>query len=94
VIVRIATEGQYELGGEALARLDEADNALLEAVEAGDEEAFRRELGRVLELVRQLGRRLGDGELRESDLILPPPDMTLAEARQLLSGYPRDLLDR
>ena len=92
MIVRIATEGQYELKGQALEELDAADDALLDAVEGGDEEAFTRELNRVLEIVRTKGRRLDDRELRESDLILPPPDTTLEEARELFRGYPRTLV--
>ena len=91
MIIRIATEGQYELSGAGLAELDAADNALLDAVQRGDADAFRRELHRVLDIVRTRGRRLDDRELKESDLVLPPPDMTLEEARALLSTYPRDL---
>ena len=91
MIVRIATEGQYELRGPSLAELDEADDALLDALERGDAEAFRRQLERVVHIVRSRGRRLEDGELKESDLVLPPPDITLEEARELFSDYPRQL---
>lgn len=92
MIVRIATEGQYELRGQALEELDAADDALLDAVESGDEAAFARELGRVLAIVRTRGRRLDDRELKESDLVLPPPDTTLEEARALFRDYPRTLV--
>jgi len=92
MIVRIATEGQYELRGQALDELDSADDALLDAIEAGDETAFARELTRVLEIVRTRGRRLADDELKESDLVLPPPDTTLEEARGLFRDYPRNLV--
>jgi len=92
MIVRIATEGQYELRGQALDELDSADDALLDAIETGDEAAFARELANVLEIVRTRGRRLGDHELKESDLVLPPPDTTLEEARGLFQDYPRDLV--
>lgn len=92
MIIRISTEGQYELSGSALAHLDEEDNALLDAIEKGDEQAFQEHLSRVLEIIRTQGRRLDDRELRESDLVLPPPDTTLEEARHLFAGYPRDLL--
>ena len=90
MIVRISTEGQYELRGRLIAELDEADNDILRAVEAGDEKAFRAALERVLAIVRR-GRRLADHELVESDLILPAPDTTLAEAARLFAGYPESL---
>ncbi|HEY8498414.1 MAG TPA: hypothetical protein VIK90_04110 [Limnochordales bacterium] len=92
MIVRIATEGQYELVGQALQELDEADDALLDAIESGDEAAFARELARVVGIVRSRGRRLDDRELKESDLVLPPPDTTLEEARALFRDYPRELV--
>lgn len=92
MIIRIATEGQYELKGSALEELDAADDALLDAVENGDAAAFARELSRVLAIVRTRGRRLDDRELKESDLVLPPPDTTLEEARALFREYPRHLV--
>ena len=40
----------------------------------------------MLELVRRDGKELGDDELEESDVILPPPDTTLAEAAHEFTG--------
>lgn len=91
MIVRIATEGQYEVKGEALGRLDEADDKILDAITVGDEDAFRQALSSVVALVQTMGKKLPDARLAESDLILPAPDMTLVEARELFSDYPRDL---
>ena len=83
MIVRIATEGQYQLPDERRAeRLNELDNEAVEAVEAGDEDRFHAAFEQMLELVRRDGTPLGDDELEESDVILPPPDTTLAEAAQ------------
>ena len=91
MIIRIATIGQYHVKGSALDRLDEMDDAILDAIEQGDEEAFSRALSAVVELIRTEGTPLEQETLAESDLILPPPDTTLAEAREMFTGYPRDL---
>jgi hypothetical protein len=91
VIIRISTEGQYELRGEALTKLDDMDNLVLDAVAKSDTEAFAKSLADVLSHVRSEGTRLPDTSLRESDLILPPPDISLEEARELFADYPRDL---
>ena len=40
----------------------------------------------MLELVRRDGTPLGDDELEESDVILPPPDTTFAEAAHEFTG--------
>ncbi|MGI6082796.1 MAG: PspA-associated protein PspAA [Limnochordia bacterium] len=92
MIIRIATEGQYELRGEALAKLDALDDLVLDAIAKSDAEAFEKSLNTVFSHVRSQGTRLPDNSLHESDLILPPPDTTLAEARELFADYPRDLL--
>ena len=86
VIVRIATEGQFQLPDEDAQRLNELDNQTVEAVEAGDEDRFAQLFEEMLELVRRDGTPLGDDELEESDVILPPPDTTLTEAAHEFTG--------
>ena len=85
MIVRISTEGQYELDGDG-GLLNELDDAAVAACESGDEAGFREAYGRLLEFVRGQGRRLDDDHLGGSDLILPPPDVSLEEARRDFSG--------
>jgi hypothetical protein len=86
VIVRIATEGQFRLPDEHAQRLNELDNQTVEAVDAGDEARFQELFEQMLELVRRDGQPLGDDELEESDVILPPPDTTMDEAAHDFSG--------
>lgn len=85
MIVRISTEGQYQLDGDP-AELNELDQAAVAACEAGDEDRFHATFARLLEYVRSHGRRVADDHLGGSDLILPPPDVSLEEARQEFSG--------
>ena len=86
MIVRIATEGQFELPDEDVDRLNELDNELVSLVEAGDEERFQEVFESLLELVRSDGKPVADDVLEESDVILPPPDLTFAEAGEQFSG--------
>jgi PspA-Associated protein len=86
VIVRISTEGQYELGEDSGAALNELDNQVVTACDAGDEDAFNSAFGRLLELVRTEGRPVPEDELVGSDMILPPPDVSLEEATADFSG--------
>ena len=86
MIVRIATEGQFELDQADYEAVNDLDNQCVEAVEAGDEERFRRLFAQLIDAVRSKGRKLGDEELRESDVILPPEDTDLDEAKQEFSG--------
>jgi hypothetical protein len=86
VIVRIATEDQYRLPDEDAARLNELDNEAVAAVVSGDEDRFHELFETMLELVRRHGHLLGDDELEESDVILPPPDLTFVEAGAEFTG--------
>ena len=86
MIVRISSEGQYNLPGSFIDQLNEVDNALVEAVEAEDQAAFETLLKRMLDLVRENGAPVPVDELVESDLILPEPDLTLREAEELFVG--------
>ncbi len=86
MIVRITTEGQYNLPGGFVDQLNDIDNRLVEAVEAGDHAEFEALLKEMLTLVRENGSPLPLDELVESDLILPEPDLTLEEAQGLFTG--------
>jgi hypothetical protein len=86
VIVRIATEGQFELSQDDYEPINELDNRVVEAVEAGDEATYRELFAQMIDLVRAKGRKLGDDELSHSDVILPPHDTTLEEAREEFTG--------
>jgi len=86
VIVRIATESQYRLPEDDAATLNELDNEAVAAVEAGDEDRFHEVFEQMLELVRRDGTPLGDDELEESDVILPPPDISFIEAAAEFTG--------
>ncbi|MFE3582940.1 PspA-associated protein PspAA [Streptomyces vinaceus] len=85
MIVRIMGEGQAEVADVHLAELNKLDDELLAEMESGDEEGFRRTLGALLDAVRRLGSPLPDDALEPSELILPAPDASLDEVREMLS---------
>jgi hypothetical protein len=86
VIVRVSGEGQYRLPDEDAARLNELDNRAVAAVEQGDETGFHELWSQMLVLVCDDGNALDDEELVESDVILPPRDVTFAEAQGEFTG--------
>ncbi|MEU2544775.1 hypothetical protein ABZ618_04925 [Streptomyces roseolus] len=85
MIVRIMGEGQRELADSHFAELNKLDDELLREMRSGDEEGFRRTLAALLDAVRTLGTPLPDDALEPSELILPSPDATLDEVRDMLS---------
>jgi hypothetical protein len=65
--------------------LEQLDHAAIAAVENNDEAAFRAAYDQLLAFVRA-GGPVDEDHLGGSDLILPPADVTLAEARTEFSG--------
>jgi hypothetical protein len=86
VIVRISSEGQYELGDEDISQLNELDNRAVDACQTSDEASFREVFDQLLNYVRSKGTPVADDELVGSDIILPPPDVSLEEAQTEFQG--------
>ena len=86
MIVRLMGEGQWRVDDSLSARLNQLDDEVGQAVEVGDEAALWRGLQALAETVRSNGERLDDTDLTPSDAIIPPEDLSLEEARELLAG--------
>lgn len=85
MIVRLMNEGQYRIDEGVRDRLNEIDERAVKSLEDGDEEELDTLLQRMWDLVQAEGERLPDDELAASDLVVPPPDLTLEETRKLFS---------
>ena len=86
MIVRVLGEGQYEVDEEVAKGLNDLDEQAAQALKAGDEGQLSELLRRMAEAVRTNGARLADDDLSPSEAIVPPDDLTLAEARELFEG--------
>jgi hypothetical protein len=86
MIVRISGEDQYRIDDDLRDQLNELDNAVVAACEGEEESVFLARFAGLLDYVRSNGVAVGDDEIETSDLILPPADTTLAEAREEFTG--------
>jgi PspA-Associated protein len=84
VIVRLLGEGQYRVDDALIIRLNELDAEVTRAVAEEDERALWTGLQALADAVREGGQRLADEDLRPSDAIIPPEDLSLEEAQELL----------
>jgi hypothetical protein len=85
VIVRIMGVGQYRLADTDMEKVNSADAAVEAAVEAGDEDALHTALVELSAVIQALGTEVPTDEFIGSDVIVPDPETTVEEARQLLS---------
>jgi hypothetical protein len=86
MIVRISGEDQYRLADDDAARLNELENEVVAIVESGQEDGFADVYRALLDYVRAQGTPVGDDELETSEVILPPADLTFAEAGRDFTG--------
>jgi hypothetical protein len=86
MIVRLMGEGQFRVDDGLRERLNEIDAKASASVEADDEHGLHEHLEELARLVEAEGERLDDGDLSSSDLIIPPSDLSLAEAHELFTG--------
>jgi hypothetical protein len=84
MIVRLLGEGQFRVEDGLIGRLNELDDEVERAVAAGDERALWASLQALADAVRESGTRLADDDLSPSDAVVPPEDLSLEEARELL----------
>jgi hypothetical protein len=84
MIVRIMGEGQFEVPADHLDELNRLDDQLMKAVDSGDDGSFTTALEALLTSVRTAGRELPLDYLGPSDLVLPGPDATIEEVREVL----------
>lgn len=87
MIIRIMGAGQYKVDSCLLDELNVIDNRIVELVSKGKEDEYRKELGRMISKVKESGEPLDPASILKSDVIIPPEDLTLDEARRVFSGY-------
>ena len=84
MIVRISGEGQFDVPSSHVEELNRLDDDLTKAVDAGDEGEFTTALEALLTSVRTVGQELPADWIGPSDLVLPSPDATIHEVREVL----------
>jgi len=86
MIIRIMTEGQFRFPSALVDDLNDIDHAIVDLVADDNEKEFKALFGKMLTIVREKGTPLPVEEIEESDAIIPEPDITLEEAKELFVG--------
>lgn len=86
MIIRILGEGQFRLDDEHLDRLNKIDNELVKHVSKGNSAGFRRDLAKLISIVKEQGEPLDPVEIVSSDIIIPSGDLSIEEAKRVFCG--------
>jgi hypothetical protein len=85
MIIRVLGIGQFKLDDQHLDSLNRVDNNIVEHVSKGNQKEFRKDLAKLISIIKDKGAPLDPSELVPSDIIVPPEDMSFAEAKTIFS---------
>ena len=85
MIVRISGTGQFELDDSGVRELDRFDTELTAALNSDNADRFHSLLAQTIAFVKERGAEVADDRIVGSEVIIPPDDVTLAEAHQFFT---------
>lgn len=86
MIIRIMGEGQYRAPEALCDELNQIDNRIVDLVNEGKVEEFQSELARLISQIKEKGEPIKAEEILESDIIVPPEDLSFEEAKDVFKG--------
>lgn len=86
MIIRILNENQYVVPSLYYDDINKIDNEIVKLIAKGDKKGFKEKYGELISIVRKNGVPLDPKTLKESDLIIPPADLTFEEAKKIFVG--------
>ncbi len=86
MIIRIMGGGQFKVPSALLDELNVIDNQIVDFVAKEDEAGYKKGLSELFVAIKDKGTPLDAEEILESDIIVPPEDLTLEEAAKIFSG--------
>ncbi len=86
MIIRIIGDNQYDVPDSLIEQLNHIDNRIVELIENNDEDEFKNALKEMIQTVREKGSQLDIEIIKESELIIPPEDLTFEEAKKIFKG--------
>ncbi len=97
-IVRLMNDAQYYVSEDVMKELNSLDNRLVRMLkdEITDEDSMKEVIASMRILVKSKGKRVKDESIVASDIIIPPTDISIDEARDIFKGegiIPEGLLD-
>ncbi len=86
MIVRIMNENQYVVPSLYYDDINKIDNEIVKLIAKGDEKGFKKTYSELIGIVRKNGVPMDIKAIKESDLIIPPADLTFEEAKRIFVG--------
>jgi hypothetical protein len=79
-------EGQYRIPDALCDKLNQIDNRIVKLVEEDKAVEFRDELVKLISEIKENGEPVEAEDILTSDIIVPPGDLSLKEAKAVFKG--------
>lgn len=86
MIIRIMGEGQYRAPEALCEELNQIDNRIVQLVTEGKVEEYKKELSGLISQIKEKGEAVKPEEILNSDIIVPPEDLSFEEAKDIFKG--------
>jgi hypothetical protein len=86
MIIRVMGQGQYKVDDVLVNQLNVIDNRIVGHISRDDQDRFRKDLVELISLVKEKGIPLNPANIVQSDIIVPPEDLTFNEAINIFKG--------
>ena len=86
MIIRILNENQYVVPSIYYDDINKIDNQIVQDIAKDDHAAFKKNFAELIATIRKNGTPLDAKALKESDLIIPPADLSFEEAKKIFVG--------
>ena len=86
MIVRIMNENQYIVPSLYYDDINKLDNEIVNLIAKSDEKGFKKTYADLIAIVRRNGVPMYVKTIHESDLIIPPADISFDEAKRIFVG--------
>lgn len=86
MIIRIMNENQYIVPSLYFDDINKMDNEIVHLIAKGDEKGFKKKYSELIGIIRKNGVPMEEKTLKESDLIVPPADISFEEAKRIFVG--------
>lgn len=86
MIIRIMSDNQYIVPSLYYDDINKIDNDIVKCIAKSDETGFKKKFTELLSLIKKNGVPLDPKTIKESDLIIPPADLTFEEAKKIFIG--------
>jgi len=86
MIIRILNDNQYIMPSVYYDDINKIDNEIVRLIAHGDKKGFKQKYSELIAIIHKNGIPMDPKIIKESDIIVPPVDLTFEEAKKIFVG--------